>query len=125
MKVKVTAAEMPPPEKRMASTRPRPRQKKETPTMELGMTVKDLDEDLAERFQVKQTEGVIITEVADGSLAAQFELKPGDVVTDINHVPVTTVMEFRDEVRKAKGRVLVSFIRDGDKQFEVLKERSR
>ena len=33
--------------------------------------------------------------------------------------------EFRDEVRRAKGRVLVSFIRDGDKQFEVLKERSR
>ena len=93
--------------------------------MELGMTVKDLDEDLAKRFQVEQTEGVIITDVADGSLAAQFELKPGDVVTDINHVPVTTVKEFRDEVRKAKGRVLVSFIRDGDKQFEVLKERSR
>ena len=125
MKVKVTAAEKPSPEKLMASTGPRPRQKKETATMELGMTVKDLDEELAERFQVKQTEGVIITDVADGSLAAQFELKPGDVVTDINHVPVTTVKEFRDEVRKAKGRVLVSFIRDGDKQFEVLKERSR
>ncbi len=125
MKVKVTAAEKPSPEKLMASARTRPRQRKETPTMELGMTVKDLDEDLAKRFQVEQTEGVIITDVADGSLAAQFELKPGDVVTDINHVPVTTVKEFRDEVRKAKGRVLVSFIRDGDKQFEVLKERSR
>jgi serine protease Do len=123
LQVKVTAGEKPD-LKQLASAR-RPKIKKEAPTMELGMTVKDLSRDLAKQFKVEMSEGVIITEVAEGSLAAQFELKPGDVVTDINHVPVTSAKEFRDEVRKAKGRVLVSFIRDGDKQFEVLKERSR
>jgi len=123
LKVKVTAGEKPPRDQLFAARRPK--SKREAPTIELGMTVKDLNKELAKEFHVEATEGVIITEVADGSLAAQFELKAGDLVTDINHVPVASVKEFRDEVRKAKGRVLVSFIRDGDKQFEVLKERSR
>ena len=123
LKLKVTAAEKPPRDQLAGSRRQKP--KKETPTMELGMTVKDLTDDLLQEFKVEKADGVIITEVQPGSLAAQFELKPGDIVTDINHVPVTNVKEFREEVRKAKGRVLVSFVRDGDRQFEVLKERSR
>jgi serine protease Do len=103
----------------------KPKTKEDTSSMELGMTVKPLTKELAKQYGVEMTEGVIITEVEEDSLASKFELKPGDIVTDINHVPVTSLKEFRDEVKKAKGRVLVSFIRDGTKQFEVLKDRSR
>jgi len=58
-------------------------------------------------------------------LADRYEIKPGDIITDINHEQVRTPKEFQTEVSKAKGRILVSFIRDGTPQFEVLKERSK
>ena len=123
VKVKVTAGERPT-QDQMAAAR-RPKQKKEAPVMELGMTVRELTEELSKKYKVDRADGVIITEIEPGSLAERFELKVGDVVTDINHEPVTNVKEFREEIRKVKGRVLVSFIRDGNKQFEVLKERSK
>ena len=93
--------------------------------MELGMTVKPLTKELAKQFEVEVTGGVIVTEVQSGSLADRYEIKPGDIITDINHEQVRTPKEFQTEVSKAKGRILVSFIRDGTPQFEVLKERSK
>jgi serine protease Do len=123
LKIKVVPDEKP--SRETVAANRKPKAQKEDASMELGMTVKPLTKELAKEFEVEMAEGVIITEVEPDSLAAKFELKAGDIVTDINHVPVTNLKEFRDEVRKAKGRVLVSFIRDGTKQFEVLKDRAR
>jgi serine protease Do len=104
----------------------KPKSPKEAPgVMELGMTVKPLTKDSAKQFGVEMAEGVIVTEVQPGSLADRYEIKQGDIITDINHEPVRSPKEFQAEVSKAKGRVLVSFIRDGTPQFEVLKERSK
>lgn len=123
IKVKITPEEKPSQDKMVGSVKPKA--KDDAESMELGMTVKPVTKELAKEYGVEMAEGVIITDIEANSLAAKFELKSGDIVTDINHVPVTSPKEFRDEVKKAKGRILVSFIRDGTKQFEVLKDRSR
>ena len=109
----------------LASGRKPKASKEPVGVMELGMTVKPLTKDSAKQFGVEMAEGVIVTEVQQGSLADRYEIKPGDIITDINHEPVRSPKEFQAEVAKAKGRVLVSFIRDGTPQFEVLKERSK
>jgi serine protease Do len=109
----------------LASNRKSKSPKEAAGVMELGMTVKPLTKELAKQFEVEVTGGVIVTEVQPGSLASRYDIKPGDIITDINHEPVRSPKEFQAEVSKAKGRVLVSFIRDGTPQFEVLKERSK
>jgi serine protease Do len=124
MKIKVTPGEMNR-ESEVAAAPGRTEKPAEDAGMELGMVVKAITPELARQFDVEATEGVIVTEVRPNSLAAKYGLKPGDIVTDINHQTVTSPKEFRDTVRNAKGRVLLSFIRDGTKQFEVLKDRAR
>ena len=48
----------------------------------LGVTIEDLDTQLAEYFGVK--EGVLVKSVAEGSVAAKAGLKAGDVITSVN-----------------------------------------
>jgi membrane-associated protease RseP (regulator of RpoE activity) len=51
-------------------------------TGRLGVTIEDLDTQLAEYFGVK--EGVLVKSVAEDSVAARAGLKAGDVITSIN-----------------------------------------
>jgi len=125
IRVKVKPDEKPTRDQMAASGRKPKAPKEAAAVMELGMTVKPITKELAKQFEIEAAEGVLVTEVQPGSLADRYEIKPGDVITDINHEPVRTPKEFQAEVAKAKGRVLVSFIRDGTPQFEVLKERSK
>jgi serine protease Do len=48
----------------------------------LGISIEDLDTQLAEYFGVK--EGVLVKSVAEGSVAAKAGLKAGDVITSVN-----------------------------------------
>jgi len=125
IRVKVKPDEKPTRDQMAASGRKPKAPKEAAAVMELGMTVKPITRELAKQFEIEAAEGVLVTEVQPGSLADRYEIKPGDVITDINHEPVRTPKEFQAEVAKAKGRVLVSFVRDGTPQFEVLKERSK
>ena len=91
----------------------------------IGLGVKTFTADVAKEQGVEFTPGVVIVDVAEESLAARKGMKPGDIVTDVNHQTVTTIEEFNQAIQASPGRVLIKFIRDGVKQFEVLKERSR
>ena len=50
----------------------------------LGVTVQDLNQQLAESFGLKRPDGALVSQVAPGSAAAAAGLKPGDVITHVN-----------------------------------------
>jgi serine protease Do len=50
----------------------------------LGVTVQDLNQDLAESFGLKRPDGALVSQVAPGSAAAAAGLKAGDVITQVN-----------------------------------------
>ena len=54
----------------------------------LGVTVQDLNQQLADSFGIKRVEGALISNVAPGSAAADAGLKSGDVITEVNGEPV-------------------------------------
>ena len=90
----------------------------------LGMTVRDITPDLAKRFEVKDDEGVIVTEIENGSAAAEKTISLGDIVTRINSVPVDSVKSFKAalEGEDLKKGVIVHLKSKGSQRFEVLKQ---
>ncbi len=54
----------------------------------LGVTVQDLNQQLADSFGLKHVDGALVSSVAPDSAAAAAGLKSGDVITDVNGEPV-------------------------------------
>jgi serine protease Do len=103
------------------------RQSPSAPKVEssFGMTVQTLTAELADKLNLKNTEGVVITDVEPGSIADQKGLQHGDVVTEVDRSPVRTAEQFKAALTKAdreKGALLY-VRRDGASTFVVLKEK--
>ena len=54
----------------------------------LGVTVQDLNQQLADSFGLKRVDGALVSNVTPGSAAAAAGLKSGDVITEVNGDPV-------------------------------------
>ena len=91
---------------------------------DLGITVKALTKDVAKEFGVEVTDGVIITGVERGSVAAENGIRPGAVITEVNRKAVTTPKEFREALKgtSLKKGVVLNLTVDGGSQFRILKE---
>ena len=90
----------------------------------LGLKVESITTELADQFGVEKTEGVIITEVDEGSAAAKKGLAAGDIITEVNQQAVRTPKEFREALKRAdlKKGVILNFTSHGTSRFEILKD---
>jgi len=124
MKIAVTTGELPndlgrPPALEPAPP-PEPRQED---INRFGLQVQELTKEVATRLKLKVERGVIVTDVADNSLAAAQDIQREDVITEVDGKPVTNVASFRDALVKAdpsKG-ILLYLDRKGSRTFAVLK----
>jgi serine protease Do len=96
----------------------------DTKTKLLGMTVQNINADLAKRFEVEGEKGVIVTAIENDSAAAEKGISPGDIVTRINSAPVDSVATFKAalEGEDLKKGVIVHLTSGGSQRFEVLKQ---
>ncbi len=60
-----------------------------------GLTVDDLDANLARRLNLRETKGVVVTRVAPGTPAAEAGLRPGDLILEVNGQNVATTGDFQ------------------------------
>jgi serine protease Do len=90
----------------------------------IGLKVQALTRELARKFEVELTEGVVVTDVASGSIAEQKGIKEGDIITEVNHKRVTTPREFRDALKAAdlKKGVMIKLTGEGGRSFVLLKD---
>jgi len=73
-----------------------------------GLTVSDLSPEFAEQFEVPAgMTGVLVVEVAPGSLSAQAGLRPGDVINEINRTRVESLSDYGSAIARVKGNALV------------------
>jgi serine protease Do len=78
-------------------------QEPQEPNGELGLRLKNLDPQTAERFGYGAGEkGVLITEVEPGSKADSVGFQQGDLIKEVDRKPVTTVPELRKQLDKIK-----------------------
>ncbi|MGH7140547.1 MAG: Do family serine endopeptidase, partial [Pirellulales bacterium] len=92
---------------------------------DFGIEVTDLNESNAEKLGFENYKGVLITEVAPDSPAAEKGLRPGMLIMEVDRKPVTNVEQFEkalEGVNAQKG-VLVWFRTEQGNRFEVLKKR--
>jgi Do/DeqQ family serine protease len=68
----------------------------------IGVEPSDLSAELAETFDVKTRQGVIITGVLQNGPAAQAGIRPGDVILRIAGQPVTDVTQLLSQVASLK-----------------------
>jgi serine protease Do len=90
----------------------------------LGLAVSDLTEELAREFGLeKSAGGIIVTDVAEGSVADKEGVQPGDVVLEVNRETVRRIREFNHIVDRVKpgDTVLLYLIRGEQKFFVALK----
>ena len=93
-------------------------------TTSFGLTVQNINKELAQQFGVEQTDGVIITEVQRGSLAERKGFKAGDIITMVNQQPISNTREFSEAIKNSdlKRGVIINYTSRGTGRFEVLKE---
>ena len=88
-----------------------------------GLQVQELTKEVAARLKLGTTEGVIVTDVADNSIAASQDIRREDVITEADGKPVTNVATFRAALAHADPQrgILLYLDRKGSRTFAVLK----
>lgn len=71
---------------------------------ELGFSVQNLTDDLAERFGYEGQSGVIVTSVEPGSQAERLNLAPGALIKEVNQREIRNTREFNEAIKQAKKK---------------------
>ncbi len=122
LKIPITTGELPSEIGRAANV-PTPAPQKPEDANKFGLQVQELTKEVAERLKLDVGQGVIVTDVAENSLASAQGIEREDVITEVDGQPITSVTSFREALNKAdpsKG-ILLYLDRKGSKTFAVLK----
>jgi len=80
---------------------------------QLGLGVQELTEELARGFGYEPGEGVIVSQVTDGGIAARAGIRPGMLIVGVNRRDVNTVAEFNaaleETAKTRKALMLIKF----------------
>jgi serine protease Do len=81
---------------------------------DLGLTVQDITPEIAQRFEIENTKGVVVTGVADGTPAEEAGFNEGDIVRAFlrqdKRIPVTNAAEFAKLVKKFQSDKTMLFL---------------
>ncbi|MBN2130471.1 MAG: Do family serine endopeptidase [Sedimentisphaerales bacterium] len=89
----------------------------------LGVYPEDVEPDMAEFFGLKEARGVLISQVTEGSAAAEAGLERGDIVIRFDGVTVDNANEFRNRVAmyKPASEIEMVVLRDGEEMTFTVK----
>ena len=87
----------------------------------LGVIMQNLTPELAGAFGLDLHQGVVISQVIEDSAASKAGLKAGDVVSEINGIPVKSASAMRNMVglMRVGAKMDIAVIRDGEKKYLV------
>ncbi len=96
----------------------------QTPASEagLGLTLQEITPELAQQYDLAKTSGLVIVNVENNSPAADADLKTGDIILEIDRMPIKSIAAFNRKIsRYKKGNTILFLInRDGSSRFLTL-----
>lgn len=89
---------------------------------DIGIEVSELTRELARRYGISETEGVLVTYVENDSPAEQAGIREGDIIIEVNREPVKNLDEYYQATKQAeKGDKILFWIKRGrSSQFVVV-----
>ena len=88
----------------------------------LGVSIKDVNDELAKENKLDRTEGVFVDGITSGGAAQNVGIKKGDVIVAVNATKVSSVSQLQEQIGKHRpgDQVAVTIRRDGsEKIFNV------
>ena len=84
----------------------------------IGVQIQDLTPDLAEAFKVQPQDAAVVSQVTPDSPAEKAGIKAGDVITQVNGLPIKGSSDLRNKIglMRIGEKVILSIIRDGEKK---------
>jgi serine protease Do len=76
---------------------------------ELGLDVTDLNQEMARQLNLKEIRGVIVTQIARDSKAAEAGFQKGDIIREINHEKIGSVTDFKKMIQDAESGQTLAF----------------
>ena len=105
------------PEKRLAGRRA-PQQQQE----QFGIRVSNLTAELAQRFNLAENAGVIVSGVESGSKGAEAGIRVGDIIKEVNHKAIENVNDYSDALEDIEeGESINLFVWRKNAGFLVVK----
>ena len=91
--------------------------------IKLGLDVQELTAALAEKFNLRDSKGVLISKVAPGSLAQAEGLREGDLIKEVNRSETLSVEDFTAAIGRIRqgDTVLLRVLRETRAFYVVLK----
>jgi serine protease Do len=89
----------------------------------LGVTIQEVNADLAKQFGLKETKGALVSDVLEGSPAEKAGVERGDVIVELNGKPVESATQLKNMVAQLTvgNKVDLSVIREKkEKRLTVL-----
>lgn len=80
-----------------------------------GLALEPLNQELRRQYRVPPSikAGLVVTSVAQDSPAEQLELRPGDIILEVNRRPVASVADFAAAFEAGRGQNLYLLYRNG------------
>ncbi|UCE51090.1 MAG: Do family serine endopeptidase [Desulfobacterales bacterium] len=89
---------------------------------EMGIHVSDMTPEIAQRFNISETTGVIVMDVDADSKGAEVDIRAGDIIKEINHNAIESVQDYRAVLKTIKdGEPVNMFIWRKNMGFLVIK----
>jgi serine protease Do len=76
----------------------------------LGLTVEQINPEIAENLGLNLTHGVVITAVAPDSVGDEAGLEPGDIIREIDHKPIRNLSDYKKIIASAAQDKSVLFL---------------
>jgi serine protease Do len=89
----------------------------------LGLEVQESTAGLVEKFRLRQSKGVVITQVEPNSLAQAEGLREGDLIIEVNRTEVSSLGEFTSTISQSRrgDALLLRVLRENRAFYVVLK----
>jgi serine protease Do len=88
----------------------------------LGLTLQEVTPELAQQYDLAITSGIVIVNVENNSPAADADLRAGDIILEVDRMPVKSITAFNRKILRYKRGDTILFLidRDGSTLFLTL-----